>query len=83
MAYVTKKNGDLEKFSKAKIVRGCRKAGASMKYAEWIASKVAKKAYDKISTRRIGEMVVVHLRKIDRKAAISFNKFFTRNWKGL
>ena len=83
MTYVTKKSGYLEKFSKAKIIRGCRKSGASMKHAQWVANKVARKAYDKISTRRVGEMVAAHLRKVDRKAAVSFNKVFTRNWKGL
>jgi transcriptional regulator NrdR family protein len=81
--WVTKKNGALQKFSKAKISKGCKKAGASLKHATWVANKVARKAYDKISTRRIGEMVVSHLRKVDRDAAASFNKVFKRNWKGL
>ena len=83
MASVTKKNGYLQKFSKAKIIRGCRKSGTSMKHAQLIANRVARKAYDKISTRRIGEMVVANLRRVDRKAAIAFNKVFSRNWKGL
>jgi len=81
--WVTKKSGSLEKFSKAKIIRGIRKSKSSMKHAEWVARRIAAKSYDKISTRKIGQMVVANLRKVDRKAATSFGKVFDRNWRGL
>jgi transcriptional regulator NrdR family protein len=79
--WVTKKNGNLEKFSKTKLIRGMRKSGCGVKDAEWVARKVAGKCYDKISTRKIGLMVVAHLRKEDPKAAVGFNKVFCRNWR--
>ena len=78
---VTKQNGNLQKFSRIKIYRGVRKAGAGIKDAEWVTKKVSKHLYDKISTRKIGEMVVSNLRKVDKKTAESFNKVFSRNWR--
>jgi hypothetical protein len=81
--WVTKKNGDLEKFSKTKLIQGMRKSGCGVKDAEWITKKVSAKCYDKISTRKIGLMVVAFLRKEDPKAAVAFNKFFTKNWRHL
>lgn len=80
---VTKKNGNLQQFSKAKMIRGMRKSGCGVKDAEWVANRVASKCYDKISTRKIGLMVVAHLRKEDPKAAVAFNRVFSRNWRGM
>jgi transcriptional regulator NrdR family protein len=80
---VTKKSGNLQKFSKTKIYRSCRKAGTGVKDAQWVTKKVSKHLYDKISTRKIGEMVTSSLRKVDRHAADTFNRIFARNWKGL
>jgi len=79
--WVTKKNGDLQKFSHVKILKGLQKSGCGVKDAEWIMKKVASKCYDKISTRKIGLMIVAYLRKEDPKAAVSFNKAFSRNWR--
>jgi len=81
--WVTKKNGGLQKFSKTKLIKGMRKSGCGIKDAEWVARKVVAKCYDKISTRKIGQMVVAHLRKEDPKAAVAFNKVFSRNWRYL
>jgi transcriptional regulator NrdR family protein len=81
--WVTKKNGNLEKFSKVKILKGLRKSGCGVKDAEWIMKKVSTKSYDKISTRKIGLMIVAHLRKEDPKAAVAFNRVFSRNWRYL
>lgn len=78
--HVTKRNGRLQKFSRGKVYRGIRKAGAGIKDAEWVTKKVLKGLYDKVSTRKVGEMVVSNLRKVDRKTAESFNKVFSRNW---
>jgi transcriptional regulator NrdR family protein len=81
--WVTKKNGDLEKFSKVKLIKGMKKSGCGVKDAEWIVKKVSAKCYDKISTRKIGLMVIAFLRKEDPKAAVAFNKVFTKNWRHL
>ncbi len=77
---VTKKNGNLQKFSKVKLYRGIRKAGAGIKDAEWVTKKVSNHLYDKISTRKIGEMVVSNLRKVDKRSAEAFGKAFSKNW---
>lgn len=61
--WVTKKNGNLQAFSKTKLIKGMRKSGCGVKDAEYVARKVSSKCYDKISTRKIGLMVVAHLRK--------------------
>jgi len=79
--WVTKKNGDLQKFSRVKILKGLQKSGCGVKDAEWIMKKVSAKSYDKISTRKIGLTIVALLRKEDPKAAVSFNKVFSRNWR--
>ncbi len=81
--WVTKKNGDLQRFSKVKLIKGMRKSGCGVKDAEYVARKVSSKCYDKISTRKIGMMVVAHLRKEDSKAAVAFNRTFSRNWRGM
>jgi len=78
--HVTKKNGTLQKFSRTKLYRGIRKAGAGIKDADWVTKQVMKHVYDKISTRKIGEMVATNLRKVDKKTAASFKKVFSRNW---
>jgi len=80
---VTKKSGNLQKFSRSKIYRSCRKAGTGVKDAQWVTKKVSMHLYDKISTRKVGEMVARNLRKVDRHSADTFNKIFSRNWKGL
>lgn len=80
---VTKKNGHLQKFSRAKIYRGIRKSGAGIKDADWVTKQVMKHVYDKISTRRIGELVSTNMRKVDRNAAVSFNRVFSRNWQNM
>lgn len=79
--YVTKKNGHLQKFSKTKLYRGLRRAGTGIKDADWVTKQVNKHVYDKISTRMIGDMAVKNLRKVDKNAAASFNKIFSRNWR--
>lgn len=81
--WVTKKNGNLQKFSKDKLIRGMRRAGCGVKDADYVAKRVTSKCYDKISTRKIGLMVASNLRKEDPKAAVSFSRFFSRNWRNM
>ena len=78
---VTKRNGNLQKYSRKKIYRGIRKAGAGIKDAEWVTKQVSRHLYDKISTRKVGEMVVSNLRKVDKRSAESFNRVFSKNWR--
>lgn len=80
---VTKKNGHLQKLSRAKIYRGIRKSGAGIKDTDWVTKQVMRHVYDKISTRRIGELVSANMRKVDKNAATSFNRVFSRNWRNM
>ena len=81
MVKIVKKSGKFQNFSKAKIARGCIKSGASKKVANEAAEAVLKKAVDGMSTRWIGALTIVELRKRDKKAGNNFKKYFDRNWK--
>ena len=60
---VRKRDGRLEEFSKAKIIRTCLKAGASKRIAEMVADEVESRIYDGISTDEVLEMVIELLLK--------------------
>ena len=60
---VVKRSGKLEPFQKEKIVRSCKRAGATPKVAEKIADEVAKTARDKIPTSEIRDAILDRLRK--------------------
>ena len=78
---IVKKRGKKQKFSKAKIVKGCMKAGATKKTATTVASRVSKKVVEGLSTRRIGELTIIELKKLDPKAGRSFSAYFNKRWK--
>ena len=78
---IVKRKGKKQKFSKAKIVKGCMKAGASKKNATTVANRVSKKVVEGLSTRRVGELTVMELKKVDPKAGRSFNAYFSKRWK--
>lgn len=78
---IVKRRGKKQKFSKAKIVKGCMKAGATKKTATTVANRVSKKVVEGLSTRRIGELTIAELMKLDRKSGISFKKYFNKTWK--
>ena len=75
---VKKKSGRLQVFKKSKIIKSCRKAGASPATCKKVANYVAKKAKDKMPTSKIKKMVMSRIRKYDRKAAMNFKKFRRR-----
>lgn len=58
MLRVRKRDGRLEEFSRAKIVRTCLRAGASKKIAEKVAEEVEKRIYDGITTDEVLELVI-------------------------
>lgn len=76
--YVIKKDGSKQKFSKAKIARGCRKAGAKPAVATKVANAVARKVKSGAKTKAIGLLVIKQLRKRDKKAAKAFEKYFKK-----
>jgi len=73
---VTKKDGSTQEFDKNKICESCKKAGASEDVANKVADAVASRVEDGMSTRRIGEMVVEELKKLDENAGRSFEEYF-------
>lgn len=73
---VIKKDGSSEAFDKNKIANGCRKSGASDDAAKKVATAVAKKAKDGMSTIEIGEMAIAELKKLDAKSGAAFEKYF-------
>jgi transcriptional regulator NrdR family protein len=60
---VVKRSGKLEPFQREKIVRSCKRAGATPKVAEKIADEVAQTARDKIPTSEIRDAILSRLRK--------------------
>ncbi|WP_456329253.1 ATP cone domain-containing protein [Archaeoglobus sp.] len=63
MLRVRKRDGRLEEFSKAKIIRTCLRAGASKRVAERVADEVERRIYDGISTDEVLELVIELLLK--------------------
>lgn len=76
--YVIKRDGSKQKFSRAKIAKGCRKAGAKPAVANKVAGAVAKRCKTGIRTKAIGLMVIKELGKHDKKAALHFKKYFSK-----
>lgn len=73
---VVKKDGSMEAFDKNKIAKGCEKSGASADVAKKVATAVSNMAEDGISTIEIGEMVIAELKKLDKKSASEYEKYF-------
>ncbi len=71
---VRKKNGKTQPFEKEKIFRAVRKSGASIRNAKRTANAVASTA-GIVSWRKLRELVISELRRLDRKSANSFKKF--------
>ncbi len=74
--WVTKKDGSMQKFSSAKISRGCMKAGTSKEVAHLVELAVRKHIRNKMRTRKIGMMVIAALRKHDKYSAEKFSRRF-------
>ncbi len=70
---VEKNNGIREKFSHEKLVKSLLMVGSPLWAAEKIASKVAKSAYDSITTKEIKMLVYTSLKDIDEEIA---DKYF-------
>jgi transcriptional regulator NrdR family protein len=76
--YVIKRDGSNQRFSKAKIAKGCKKAGAKPAVAGKVANAIARKVKSGIRTKAIGTMVIKELRKHDKKASAAFAKYFNK-----
>lgn len=81
MAKVRKRNGKLEAFNKNKIVKACKKAGASAKTALLVAEQVAKKVgKGTIIADRLSKLVIATLRRANKRAAHSFVAYAKRKY---
>jgi len=69
---VKKRNGKLEDFDKNKIIRACKKAGASEKDANDIVESLNDEIYDGISTEEIRLLVLRELHRRNERAAYEF-----------
>ncbi|MBO8181476.1 MAG: restriction endonuclease [Archaeoglobus sp.] len=56
--YILKRDGRREKFRRDKIIRTCRRAGASEKTARKVAEEVERKIYDGITTDKVLALVI-------------------------
>lgn len=70
---VRKRDGRIEEFSKAKIVRTCLRAGASKRVAEKVADEVERRIYDGISTDEVLELVIEFLLKHEYAKAARYD----------
>jgi transcriptional repressor NrdR len=77
---VRKKDGELQRFDVNKIIRGlqkaCEKRPVTMNQINELADKVRQdlmlKGAEEITSGEIGDLIMVHLKKIDRIAYIRF-----------
>lgn len=83
---VRKKDGKLERFDVNKIVRGlqkaCEKRPVTMEQihalAEDVRQKVMMMGKDEVSSREIGDLVMKHLKKVDRIAYVRFASVYSQ-----
>ena len=61
--FVTKANGTREPFDRAKLVRTCRRMGATEEIAHHIAKSIEARLFDGIETKKILSMIFVSMRK--------------------
>ncbi len=81
MAKVRKRSGKLQTFNKNKIVRACKKAGASAKVAVAVAEEVAKKVGNAtIRAERLSKLVIASLRKRSKMAAQNFVAYVKKKY---
>jgi transcriptional repressor NrdR len=77
---VRKKDGDLQRFDVNKIIRGlqkaCEKRPVSMTQINELADNVRQdlmiKGTEEIASREIGDLIMKHLKSVDRIAYIRF-----------
>ncbi|MBI1978703.1 MAG: hypothetical protein HYS62_01420 [Candidatus Aenigmarchaeota archaeon] len=81
MAKVRKRNGTLQTFNKNKIVKACKKAGASAKSAMMVAEEVAKKVGEgTVRAERLSKLVITTLRRKNKRAAASFAAYVKKKY---
>lgn len=84
MLNVRKRSGKLEAYNESKIIRGCKRAGASAKEAAKVAKEISKKVakMSVVPAAKLSSMVVASLKKVNKAAASSFVKHRDKKLKG-
>jgi transcriptional regulator NrdR family protein len=72
---VKKRDGKLEEFDKNKIIRVCKRAGASEKEANDAVESINNEIYDGISTEEIRLLVLRELHRRNERAAFAFRDY--------
>jgi len=81
MGKVRKRSGKLQAFDKNKIVRACKKAGASAKIGLAIAEEIAKKVgKGTVRAERLSKLVISSLRRKNKRAAASFVAYVKKKY---
>jgi len=81
MVKVRKRSGELQTFNKNKIVKACKKAGATVKSAVAVAEEVAKKVGEgTIRAERLSKLVIASLRRKNKRAATSFLAYVKKKY---
>lgn len=83
---VSKKDGEIQRFDVNKIIRGlqkaCEKRPIDMNQINELAEKVRQdlmlKGTQEVSSREIGDLIMAHLKKLDRVAYIRFASVYKR-----
>ena len=83
---VRKKDGEIQRFDVNKIIRGlqkaCEKRPIDMNQINELAEKVRQdlmlKGTQEVSSREIGDLIMAHLKKLDRVAYIRFASVYKR-----
>ena len=83
---VSKKDGEIQRFDVNKIIRGlqkaCEKRPIDMNQINELAEKVRQdlmlKGTQEVSSREIGDLIMTHLKKLDRVAYIRFASVYKR-----
>jgi transcriptional regulator NrdR family protein len=71
---IIKKDGSEDEFDKKKIYESCREAGASDEIAEKISNEIEEEL-TRIPSKKIRQMVINKLKKLDQNAADALIKY--------
>lgn len=77
MTKIWKRNGKMQAFSRAKVLKSCRKSGASMQQAKHVSERVAGKVKSRrvVRAQNLSKIIISELRRVNKRAANSFVKY--------
>ncbi|MFH0890376.1 MAG: restriction endonuclease [Candidatus Aenigmatarchaeota archaeon] len=71
--FVKKVDGRLEEFDGNKIINTCIRSGISKSQADSVLANVKKKAYDKMTTKELLQMILLEIRKYSVASSMKYN----------